>query len=172
MMPIALRQPFMSSYPWSSMFWRQDDRFGAFSPWGTSDDNRFLNGSKDSNVEQTRFRAPYGAIGSRSPSGINSLSNSSKNILGSTSNPSEFIPPKVRRRPPTQMECVFCKNNDVPPEKYRNHILKDPTGKILCPVLRAYNCPICNNGGGDFSHTTRYCPQNRASRWASIQSAK
>ena len=81
---------------------------------------------------------------------------------GSSSSVSSFIPPKIRRRLPTQLECVFCKNNQEKPELYRGHILKDPEGRVVCPVLRKYDCPVCHNNGGDNAHTVRYCPMNRA----------
>ena len=73
-----------------------------------------------------------------------------------------YIQPKIRRRLPSAMECVFCKNNNERPEFYRSHILKDPESNIQCPVLRAYDCPICHNGGGPKAHTIRYCPLNKA----------
>ena len=61
-----------------------------------------------------------------------------------------------------RMECSFCKN--LPPERavnYRDHLLKDNQKRVTCPILRAYNCPNCNNGGGDNAHTFMYCPLNR-----------
>ena len=73
-----------------------------------------------------------------------------------------YIQPKIRRRQSSLMECVFCKNNNERPEFYRSHILKDPESNIQCPVLRAYDCPICHNGGGSKAHTIRYCPLNKA----------
>lgn len=79
-----------------------------------------------------------------------------------SSSVSSFVPPKIRRRLPTQLECVFCKNNQEKPELYRGHILKDPEGRVVCPVLRKYDCPVCHNNGGDNAHTVRYCPMNRA----------
>ncbi|OQR71336.1 hypothetical protein BIW11_03989 [Tropilaelaps mercedesae] len=57
--------------------------------------------------------------------------------------------------------CQFCQNNKEPEEFYRSHTLRDSSGRVLCPVLRAYNCPLCNNGGGDRAHTKSYCPQVR-----------
>lgn len=66
------------------------------------------------------------------------------------------------RFPKTQLECAFCKNNKETPEMYKSHVLKSPEGKISCPVLRQYDCPICHNGGGDYAHTVRYCPMNKA----------
>jgi len=59
--------------------------------------------------------------------------------------------------------CQFCQNNREPESFYKSHILRDSEGKVVCPVLRAYNCPICNNGGGDMAHTKSYCPQLRSS---------
>ncbi|CAG2107455.1 unnamed protein product [Medioppia subpectinata] len=76
--------------------------------------------------------------------------------------PTPYVQPRIRRRQPTQTECVFCKNNNETPDVYKSHILKDPECRIVCPVLRAYDCPICHNGGGPYAHTVRYCPKNRA----------
>jgi len=59
--------------------------------------------------------------------------------------------------------CQFCQNNREPESFYRSHILRDAEGIVVCPVLRSYNCPICNNGGGDRAHTKSYCPQLRCS---------
>jgi protein nanos 1 len=57
------------------------------------------------------------------------------------------------------LECVFCKNNDEEEEVYKQHILKDLKGRIVCPILRKYTCPICNTKG-DKAHTIKYCPLN------------
>lgn len=76
---------------------------------------------------------------------------------------SSFTPGKpwvktaATHRPPTIVGCTFCKNNKEPEKVWNGHILKDPHGKVLCPRLRAYNCPLCNNGGGDFAHTKTHC---------------
>jgi hypothetical protein len=32
-------------------------------------------------------------------------------------------------------------------------------GRVICPVLRDYVCPICYCTG-DAAHTTKYCPLN------------
>ncbi|XP_053201181.1 uncharacterized protein LOC128386209 [Panonychus citri] len=61
------------------------------------------------------------------------------------------------------LECVFCKNNGQPASFYQNHVLKDVLGRVTCPILFAYDCPICHNGGGPKAHTVRYCPQNKPS---------
>lgn len=60
--------------------------------------------------------------------------------------------------------CGFCKKNGEPVEYYSKHVLKDPSGIVVCPVLRRYNCPFCNNGGGDHAHTARFCPFNPVDR--------
>ncbi|XP_067142858.1 nanos homolog 1-like [Centruroides vittatus] len=62
----------------------------------------------------------------------------------------------------TVSECGFCKNNGEDIRYYKSHTLRDERGKVLCPVLRAYRCPICNNQGGDYAHTIRYCPMNKS----------
>ncbi|XP_070492106.1 uncharacterized protein [Chironomus tepperi] len=54
--------------------------------------------------------------------------------------------------------CVFCKNNGVDEILYRSHTVKDSKGRVLCPKLRAYQCPICG-ADGDQSHTVKYCPK-------------
>lgn len=87
-----------------------------------------------------------------------------------TANPkTPMEPPTIVKTPSRQRVviwnyCQFCQNNREPEEFFRGHILRDADGKVVCPVLRAYNCPICNNGGGDKAHTKSYCPQLRPSR--------
>lgn len=56
--------------------------------------------------------------------------------------------------------CVFCRNNGESESVYATHNLKASDGRITCPVLRAYTCPICG-ASGDEAHTIKYCPQNR-----------
>jgi hypothetical protein len=53
--------------------------------------------------------------------------------------------------------CVFCKNNGANEIIYKSHTVKDIKGRVLCPKLRAYQCPICG-ADGDQSHTVKYCP--------------
>ncbi|XP_064596074.1 uncharacterized protein LOC135462758 [Liolophura sinensis] len=55
--------------------------------------------------------------------------------------------------------CVFCKNNGETLSVYGSHLLKDSRGRVTCPVLRRYTCPICGTSG-DTAHTVRYCPLN------------
>lgn len=53
--------------------------------------------------------------------------------------------------------CGFCKNNGESDKVYKGHRLKDFYGRVVCPVLRSYVCPICN-ASGDSAHTIKYCP--------------
>jgi len=55
--------------------------------------------------------------------------------------------------------CVFCKNNGEPLSVYGSHTLKDDCGRVTCPILRRYTCPICSSSG-DLAHTLKYCPLN------------
>uniref|UniRef100_T1GBL4 Nanos-type domain-containing protein n=1 Tax=Megaselia scalaris TaxID=36166 RepID=T1GBL4_MEGSC len=54
--------------------------------------------------------------------------------------------------------CVFCYNNNEPDAVVRSHSVKDSYGRVLCPKLRTYTCPICHVSG-DYAHTVKYCPQ-------------
>lgn len=46
---------------------------------------------------------------------------------------------------PMGAHCVFCKNNNEPPETYFNHTVKDfETGITTCPILRKYTCTVRN----------------------------
>lgn len=58
--------------------------------------------------------------------------------------------------------CVFCRNNGESETFYTSHYLKDSEGKVTCPVLRAYTCPLCG-ANGDAAHTIKYCPENSQS---------
>lgn len=79
----------------------------------------------------------------------------------------ENLPPSIKmhgkkkvkktRKLPTY--CVFCKNNNESESVYSTHVLKDPDGKVVCPALYIYKCPICNNTGPD-AHTVKHCPYN------------
>lgn len=68
---------------------------------------------------------------------------------------------RSRNRRPTSVQCVFCLSNGEDEKVYKSHVLKDPIGRVVCPVLRLYCCPVCNNKGGDFAHTIKYCPRNK-----------
>ncbi|CAG04666.1 unnamed protein product, partial [Tetraodon nigroviridis] len=50
--------------------------------------------------------------------------------------------------------CVFCRNNGAPEEVYGSHVLKTPDGRVVCPILRAYTCPLCS-ANGDNAHTNK-----------------
>ncbi|XP_035024126.1 nanos homolog 1 [Hippoglossus stenolepis] len=66
-------------------------------------------------------------------------------------------PPRGKPEPKV---CVFCRNNGAPEEVYGTHILKTADGRVLCPILRAYTCPLCS-ANGDNAHTIKYCPLSK-----------
>ena len=93
----------------------------------------------------TRFD-PTALLGTRSNSlslGVPPVSTSSAVEKKSTSGTARY--------------CVFCKNNGEEEYFFNNHVLKSDNGIIVCPVLRAYQCPICH-ASGDYAHTIKYCP--------------
>ena len=65
-----------------------------------------------------------------------------------------------RSSKPEPKICVFCRNNGAPEEVYGSHILKTVDGRVLCPILRAYTCPLCS-ANGDNAHTIKYCPLSK-----------
>ncbi|XP_071793691.1 nanos homolog 1-like [Asterias amurensis] len=67
---------------------------------------------------------------------------------------------RIMRKQRATVWCVFCKNNGERESVYSSHILKDQDGKTLCPILRAYTCPLCGVNG-DHAHTLKYCPTKR-----------
>lgn len=52
--------------------------------------------------------------------------------------------------------CAFCKSNGETEDIYSSHMLKDFNGKITCPILKVYKCPICD-ASGEQAHTITYC---------------
>ncbi|XP_076681421.1 RNA-binding protein nanos [Andrena cerasifolii] len=71
----------------------------------------------------------------------------------------ETTPRRKKNKKPLPTECVFCRNNGEEETYYRQHLLKDADGRVVCPVLRAYTCPICG-ACGDAAHTVKYCPKS------------
>ncbi|KAK5615736.1 Nanos 1 [Crenichthys baileyi] len=67
---------------------------------------------------------------------------------------------QIQRGKPEPKVCVFCRNNGAPEEVYGTHILKTVDGRVLCPILRAYTCPLCS-ANGDNAHTIKYCPLSK-----------
>ncbi|CAD5231907.1 unnamed protein product [Bursaphelenchus xylophilus] len=66
--------------------------------------------------------------------------------------------------------CGFCYNNarvngcDVTgPGRWLEHNLRDQNGRVTCPCLRMFQCPICG-GSGDDAHTQRHCPKRNRGR--------
>ena len=59
--------------------------------------------------------------------------------------------------------CSFCKNNGEPQEVYTAHSMKNAKGKVTCPLLRIYECPVCGLSG-DEAHTITYCKKNKLAK--------
>lgn len=170
--------PSIDSYPWSTQFW---NRFGYSSPlesqlndcFDPKENDRFPKNeinfySTETNVNSMVYESRNDLMLRQSAIGTQSMRESVRESMPESFESNGqlvediYIQPRMRRRLPTLMECVFCKNNNEEPDVYKSHILKDPESRIVCPILRAYDCPICHNGGGEKAHTVRYCPLNRA----------
>ncbi|XP_025906486.1 nanos homolog 1 [Nothoprocta perdicaria] len=54
--------------------------------------------------------------------------------------------------------CVFCRNTREAGALPGAHSLRGADGRVLCPVLRRYTCPLCG-ASGDYAHTVKYCPR-------------
>ncbi|KAK7491916.1 hypothetical protein BaRGS_00016762 [Batillaria attramentaria] len=103
-------------------------------------------GLVETDVPSARCRYIGGRVSTLSPvseeGGRRSLSNSSGGSGDSVSR---------------NFYCAFCKKNGETKEYYTTHKLKDPKGKVICPVLRAYTCPLCGQTG-EWAHTESHCP--------------
>ena len=53
---------------------------------------------------------------------------------------------------PCFIKFYFLQNNNESESVYTSHVLKDPDGKVVCPALYVYVCPICNNTGHKVRH--------------------
>lgn len=75
-----------------------------------------------------------------------------------------YLPPSRKFRTKIRFDfCVFCRNNGEDEQFFLAHTLKDDSGQVICPVLRAYVCPICG-ATGPVAHTIKYCPQNKVKK--------
>ncbi|XP_070540073.1 uncharacterized protein [Ptychodera flava] len=78
---------------------------------------------------------------------------------------------KQNRKKAGQQVCVFCRNNGESESVYATHALKDNEGKVTCPILRAYTCPICG-ANGENAHTIKYCPLGKGDEQPSMKLLK
>ncbi|KAK7904121.1 hypothetical protein WMY93_016728 [Mugilogobius chulae] len=99
----------------------------------------------------------YCAPPSSPPLSIYDLKETLSGLTTSMTSPRRKHFPRCKPEPKV---CVFCRNNGAPEEVYGTHILKTVDGRVLCPILRAYTCPLCS-ANGDNAHTIKYCPLSR-----------
>lgn len=70
--------------------------------------------------------------------------------------PPNFKAPKTKNK--ETKSCAFCRKNGESDMVVKSHNLKLRNGKIACPILRNYVCPLCHTTG-DYAHTLTYCPK-------------
>lgn len=79
--------------------------------------------------------------------------------IGLNKFPEKQPSPNQGSSPTRFVGCSFCKNNKEVKEWYLSHQLKDFVGRVTCPVLRSYVCPLCD-ATADNAHTIGHCPLN------------
>ncbi|XP_041817799.1 nanos homolog 2-like [Chelmon rostratus] len=98
---------------------------------------------------------PWGHIRTSGRKGCkNSAETSSLSDTSSSGTPSGF--------------CRFCRQNGETARVYQSHQLKSDDGKVICPILWRYTCPVCE-ATGDHAHTRRYCPQAQRRKEAATE---
>ncbi|XP_020501329.2 nanos homolog 1-like [Labrus bergylta] len=101
-------------------------------------------GPRGTEGPQTNRVAPCRLEECTSPTGTGSVSSLSDTSCGGGTSSTDY--------------CRFCKQNGETVRVYRSHRLKAEDGKVSCPILRSYTCPVCE-ATGDHAHTRRYCPR-------------
>lgn len=107
---------------------------------------------------QTWQREDYSVFTENNGTGSNSAEMSSVSSLSDTCSSSA-----------ASKFCGFCHKNGETMQIYHSHRLKSADGKVTCPILWSYTCPVCA-ATGDNAHTRRYCPQagqqrDKRKRW-------
>ncbi|KAI3356718.1 hypothetical protein L3Q82_003312 [Scortum barcoo] len=111
---------------------------------GTGSDLNFKPKPRRSDAAGGAGGAPWGRIHKSRGCRSTAESSSTSSDTGSSGTSGEF--------------CGFCKQTGELPQVYRSHRLKSDDGKVVCPILRSYACPMCE-ATGERAHTRRYCPQ-------------
>lgn len=110
--------------------------------------------------ERISLFRPYEHFAGDSPLGDRDLSSYGGSFTGLDLLSIDRRRKQTQRGKPEPKVCVFCRNNGAPEEVYGTHILKTVDGRVLCPILRAYTCPLCS-ANGDNAHTIKYCPLSK-----------
>ena len=79
---------------------------------------------------------------------------SSPTVTSCGRDPSPILYYSETARPHVQ-EAATVRNNGETESFYTSHYLKDAEGKVTCPVLYAYTCPLCGANGDAASTATK-----------------
>lgn len=162
-------------YSYSYNIWSNESSYELFPSGQFNPDVLNVDSPSSSCSSSTVSSSPTSSIGlmTSEPTSAqyDQVINKPKRQLPSTKAQSEWINKCIEKNKKFStnkvLACSFCKNNGEPHHIYTSHSLKDSIGRITCPLLKIYKCPICGESGQN-AHTLTYCKQFKTSKRQNI----